>query len=117
MNSPGLDSLNLGLRRRTPSGEGGKGEANARTDSGRRRNLAEQAAAVQSLAVGVVCGAQRRRCLSRSSTCSAGGRKGGTAVGGTSEDKGGTNASHFYMVFCIVVGGLTAKAYLFVISI
>ena len=116
MNSPGLDSLNLGLRRRTPSGEGGKGEANARTDSGRRRNLAEQAAAVQSLAVGV-CGAQRRRCLSSTCSRSSGGRKRGAAVGSTSEDKGGTNASHFYMVFCIVVGGLTAKAYLFVISI
>ena len=111
MNSPGLDSLNLSLGRRSAGGEGRQGEANTRTDSGRRRNLAEQTAAVQSLAMGVVCGAQRRRCLSRSSTCSAGGRKGGTAVGGASEDKGGTNASHFYMVFCIVVGGLTAYAY------
>ena len=94
MNSPGLDSLNLSLGRRSAGGEGRKGKASPRsTNSGRPRNLAEQGAAVQSLTMGVVCGAQRRRC--RSSTRSAGGRKGGTAVGSTSEDKGGTNASHF----------------------
>ena len=108
MNSPGLDSLNLGLGRRTPSGEGRNGEANTRTDSGGRRNLTEQAAAVQSLTMGV-CGAQRRRCLSSTrSSGGSGGRKRGAAVGSTSEDKGGTNASHFFYIYaaCIVVGGL-----------
>lgn len=93
-NSPFLQSLNLGLCRRSPSRKGRERKAaggrHASADSCGGCNLAKQAPAIYRLAI-CVCGGAQGRSTDR---YSGGDDKRGAAVGDGTEDEGGAKASH-----------------------